>query len=129
MRTLGTALAAILTASLHPQASTPSGGLHLIYRASKAYRNLAPALVGTGIDTRTAGGYIVLSGPGNGREWIRNLIGADGVMRPLAPAPSWLDSALRSTPSTRSPLMLAPRSALAPASVDPWAQRKALERA
>ena len=57
---------------------------------------------------------------------------ADRRRRPLLPAPAWLDCALRKAPSTRAPLVLAPRAALAPPSSDPWAQRKAqaqLERA
>ena len=50
----------------------------------------------------------------------------------LLPAPAWLDGALRKAPSTRPPLVLAPRAALAPPSSDSWAQKKAraeLERA
>jgi hypothetical protein len=114
---------------LTPMASTPSGGLHLFYKAAKPYKN-AVAIDGAGIDTRTEGGYVVLPLPDNGREWLRPLIGAT-----LLPAPAWLDIALRKAPSPRAPrapLMLAPRSALAPASSDSWAQRKAqseLERA
>ena len=30
---------------------------------------------GAGIDTRSHGGYVVLPLPGNGREWLRPLIG------------------------------------------------------
>jgi Bifunctional DNA primase/polymerase, N-terminal len=111
---------------LTPQATTPSGGLHLIYAATKPYKNVV-AIDGSGIDTRTAGGYVVLPLPGNGREWLRPLIGAT-----LLPAPAWLDCAVRKAPSTRPPLTLAPRSALVPPSSDLWAQRKAqseLERA
>jgi Bifunctional DNA primase/polymerase, N-terminal len=111
---------------LTPSATTPSGGMHLFYKATKRYKN-AVAIDGTGIDTRTEGGYVVLPLPGNGREWLRPLIGAT-----LLPAPAWLDSVVKKAPSTRAPLMLAPRAPLAPASSDSWAQRKAqseLERA
>jgi Bifunctional DNA primase/polymerase, N-terminal len=114
-----------------PRASTPSGGMHIVFKASKPYKNLAPAIPGTGVDTRTAGGYVVLPQDDNGREWRKPLIGMDGVMAPLAVAPAWLDCAQRKEPrpslsQPRAPLILAPRSAIAPASADPWAQRKAL---
>ena len=109
-----------------PQATTPSGGLHLFYKATKPYKN-AVAIDGTGIDTRTEGGYVVLPLPGNGREWLRPPIGAS-----LLPAPAWLDCVLKQAPSKRAPLMLAPRSAFVPPSSDVYAQRAAraqLERA
>jgi Bifunctional DNA primase/polymerase, N-terminal len=98
-----------------PAATTPSGGMQLFYAASKPYKN-AVAVAGTGIDTRAIGGYVVLPQRGNGREWLRELIGA----APL-PAPTWLDRALKP-----APLILAPRSALAPPSSDPYAQKSAL---
>ena len=111
-----------------PHATTPSAGLHLIYAASKAYKN-AVALQNTGIDTRTEGGYIVLPMPGNGRTWLRELIGGDGAMVPLAAAPAWLDVVVK-----KPPLVLAPRAVLSqPASdSDSSAQKAAraqLERA
>jgi hypothetical protein len=98
-----------------PMASTPSGGLQLFYAAAKPYKN-AVAIHGTGIDTRSEGGYVVLPLSGNGREWRRGLIGAT-----LLPAPSWLHRALKP-----APLILAPRAALAPPSSDPSAQKSAL---
>jgi hypothetical protein len=107
-----------------PSASTPSGGLQLFYRATRPYKN-SVSIAGIGIDTRAQGGYVVLPGPANGRQWLREIIGADGAMASLLPAPAWLDCALRQAPSTRGPLTLAPRAALAPASSDPWAQKKA----
>jgi hypothetical protein len=110
---------------LTPQATTPSGGLHLIYGAATAYKN-AVAINGTGIDTRALGGLIALPLPGNGRQWLRPLIGAEAVMATLLPAPAWLDVALRTTPSTRAPLMLAPRTAIAQPTSDHYAQKKAL---
>ena len=118
---------------LTPQATTPSGGLHLIYAASKAYKN-AVAIDRTGIDTRAAGGYIVLPTPDSSRTWLRPLIGDDGVRVPLAEAPAWLDVAVRKEPSTRPPLVLAPRAALIPpaSDSDSYAQKSAraqLERA
>ena len=103
-----------------PLASSPSGGLHLIYRATRPYKNQV-AIGRTGIDTRTEGGYIVLPLPDNGRQWLRELIGAT-----LLPAPAWLDCALRQAPSTRAPLVLAPRAVLVPPSSDPYAQKTAL---
>jgi Bifunctional DNA primase/polymerase, N-terminal len=94
-----------------PMATTPSGGAQLFYAASKPYKN-AVAIAGTGIDTRSEGGYVVLPTPGNGREWRRPLVG-----EPLLPAPAWLDSAVR--PAPRPPLTLAPPPS------DIWAQRQA----
>ena len=55
-----------------PQATTPSGGMHLFYKATKPYKN-AVAIGGTGIDTRTEGGYVVVPLAGNGREWLARL--------------------------------------------------------
>jgi hypothetical protein len=98
-----------------PQSTTPSGGMQLFYAAAKPYKNQV-AIGGTGLDTRTGGGYVVLPLHDNGRKWLRPLLGA-----PLLPAPAWLDVALR-----KAPLVLAPRAALAPPSSDSWAQRKAL---
>ena len=95
-----------------PMATTPSGGAQLFYAASKPYKN-AVAIAGTGIDTRSEGGYVVLPTAGNGREWRRPLLGA-----PLLPAPTWLDVALRKP-------ALTPRAVLAPPSSDIWAQRQA----
>jgi len=67
-----------------PIAVTASGGRHLIYAAcGKAFQNKV-AIGGTGIDFRTAGGYVVLPRKGNGRAWLKPL------STPFAPAPSWL---------------------------------------
>ena len=67
-----------------PQALTPTGGRHVIYAANGAvYRNNV-RLNGSAIDLRTAGGYIALPGPANGRAWIKPLA------TPLAPAPRWI---------------------------------------
>jgi putative DNA primase/helicase len=78
---------------LTPSASTPSGGMHLLYAAPKPYRNRV-AIEGTGIDLRAEGGYVVLPGHNNGRRWMNKL-----RMTPLAPAPAWLDSGLKESPS------------------------------
>ena len=68
-----------------PIAVTTSGGRHLVFDdLGNPYPN-STAILGTGIDLRSAGlGYIVLSRAGNGREWLKPL------STPLAPAPSWL---------------------------------------
>jgi hypothetical protein len=73
-----------------PSFMTPSGGMQLLYAASKLYRN-AVAVDGTGIDTRALGGYTILPvGDGlNGRRWLWPLIGTGSV--PPLPAPGWLD--------------------------------------
>ena len=75
----GRTLASIET----PTATTPSGGRHVFFNANgHEYRN------GTRVegccDLRTQGGYVVLPGAENGREWLKSLDG------PWAPAPEWL---------------------------------------
>ena len=74
-----------------PTTSTPSGGIHLFYEAPQAYRNRV-AIEGTAIDVRAEGGYVILPGHKNGRWWINKL-----RTTPLAPAPAWLDIALKET--------------------------------
>jgi hypothetical protein len=67
-----------------PQASTPRGGLHLLFSANGAtYRNNVK-INGSAIDLRTVGGYVILPGPGNGRTWTKPLA------LPFAEAPAWL---------------------------------------
>jgi AAA domain/Bifunctional DNA primase/polymerase, N-terminal len=67
-----------------PTASTPRGGLHLVFAAAgEAYKN-GVRVNGSAIDTRTLGGYIVLPIPGNGRAWRKPLT------LPPAQAPKWL---------------------------------------
>jgi hypothetical protein len=67
-----------------PIAYTASGGRHLVYDAQgKTFPNDAK-VAGTGIDRRSAGGYIVLPCAGNGRRWLKPL------STPLAPVPEWL---------------------------------------
>ena len=98
-------------------ATTPSGGMMLFYAAAKLYKNRV-AIGGTGIDTRTEGGYVLVPLPGVGREWLRPLLGAT-----LLPAPAWLDLALRREP-TLSPAAV---SDLLPLPDDPRKQRFARE--
>jgi Bifunctional DNA primase/polymerase, N-terminal len=67
-----------------PQASSPTGGRHLVFATlGVAYSNTT-RLNGAAIDLRTAGGYIVLPGPGSGRRWLKPLSTA------LAPAPDFV---------------------------------------
>jgi hypothetical protein len=49
-----------------PMTTMPSGGLQLFYAGSKTYKNAAPAIPGTGLDTRAEGGLVVLPGPATG---------------------------------------------------------------
>jgi hypothetical protein len=74
-----------------PTATTPSGGLHLFFAATKPYKNKV-AIDGTGIDTRAPGGYVILPSAGNGREWLKSL------STPLVLAPDWLDAAAKQEP-------------------------------
>ena len=67
-----------------PQATTPSGGRHLVFDACGVRYGNRVHLNGTATDTRSVGGYIVLPASGNGRRWTK------GLSTPLAPAPAWL---------------------------------------
>jgi hypothetical protein len=75
-----------------PMTTSPSGGLHLFYRANKAYKNVA-MIDETGLDTRSEGGLVLLPMPNNGRDWLKPFIGAE-----LLPAPDWFDRVLRDAP-------------------------------
>ena len=77
-----------------PQALSPTGGRHLIYDANGVrFKNSAGLKHGSGgIDTRTAGGFIVLPAGQNGREWIKPL------SVPVAPAPTWLKALAEAEP-------------------------------
>jgi putative DNA primase/helicase len=94
-----------------PMASTPSGGLQLFYDAAgKAYQNRV-AIDETAIDTRTAGGYVVLPASGNGRVWLKKLCDT-----PLQAAPQWLDVALK---QDRPPVTLFSRLSRSSSSLAP----------
>ena len=89
-----------------PQATTPSGGLHIVFKASKPYKNLAPAIPGTGVDTRTAGGYVVLPQDDNGREnGSGPLIGPDSRYGPAPAGAGHARHALCARARPLSPLM------------------------
>jgi Bifunctional DNA primase/polymerase, N-terminal/Family of unknown function (DUF5906) len=97
-----------------PQSLTPRGGRHLLFRANGGtYRN-GVRINGSAIDLRTAGGYVVLPGPGNGRTWLKPL------STPVAQAPAWIHPA----PAAETPLQ-APR----PFTGETAYARTALERA
>ena len=81
-----------------PMATSPSGGMHVFYRARKAYKNTV-AIDGSGIDARSRGGYVLLPTPGNGREWLRPYIGATSMLD----APEWFDRIEREPPGTAPP--------------------------
>ena len=70
-----------------PQATTPTGGLHLIFKANGHKFGNSVRVDGCAIDLRTEGGYIVLPGADNGRRWLKPLD------TPLADAPEWLSTA------------------------------------
>jgi Bifunctional DNA primase/polymerase, N-terminal len=77
-----------------PIAMTPNNGLQLFYAtAGKAYQNKV-GIDASGIDTRTAGGYVVLPAAGNGRKWIRR-----PIVTPMADAPAWLETAAKREPA------------------------------
>jgi hypothetical protein len=79
-----------------PQASSPSGGTHALWSASQAYLNKV-RIQDTGIDLRWKGGYVVLPGPDNGRQWVKRL-----TTTPLAPAPVWIADLLKNDRPTTS---------------------------
>jgi hypothetical protein len=66
---------------LTPQATTPRGGRHLIYGTGGSRFRNATRISGLSIDFKTAGGYVVLPGAGNGRDWV------EGKPSKLAPLP------------------------------------------
>jgi hypothetical protein len=67
-----------------PQATTPSGGRHIFCSTGgRTFRNTV-RIEGTAIDLRTAGGYVLLPAPGNGRSWLPD------KSRNFAPVPDWL---------------------------------------
>lgn len=74
--------------------ATPTGGLHLYYRAPAgvALRNTAGAL-GWKVDTRAHGGYVV--GPVSSVDGSRYRVVLD---LPVAPLPAWLSALLRPAP-------------------------------
>jgi hypothetical protein len=81
-----------------PTSSTPKGGLHVAWAAGgRSFLN--KRLSGTAIDFKCKGGFIgvpdEIDGIGNGRWWLP---GKAPWEVPLAPAPSWLDAALRKPP-------------------------------
>ena len=82
-----------------PQASSPSGGLHLVFSASQSYSN-AVGINGTGVDLRWRGGYVVLPGPDNGRRWVKRL-----STTPIAPAPTWIAELTRPKASPAFPIL------------------------
>lgn len=79
--------------------ATPSGGLHLYYRAPDGVelRNTAGTL-GWKLDTRAHGGYTVAPGSIVDRHRYRVLVDA-----PTAPLPAWLTDLLRPAPPAPAP--------------------------
>jgi hypothetical protein len=83
-----------------PQATTPSAGRHIFCRTGgRTFRNTV-RIGGTGIDLRSAGAYVLLPAPGNGRSWLPD------KSRNFAPVPDWLIS-LSAADSPR-PILRAP---------------------
>jgi hypothetical protein len=67
-----------------PQATTPSGGRHVFCSTGgRTFRNTV-RIGGTVIDLRSAGAYVLLPAPGNGRSWLPD------KSRNFAPVPDWL---------------------------------------
>ena len=116
-----------------PAMTTPSGGLiHFYGTGGRIYKNLV-AIGGTGLDTRSAGGFVAMpdvlpDGRTNGREWLVPLI------TPMLPVPEWVSRyALKQEPPPRPAHDLPPSACdLPPLSDDPRARdfaRVALGRA
>ena len=64
---------------------------------------MGSAIAGSGVDIRALGGYVVLPQPGNGREWLRPLIGG-----PIASASADVARCRAARSSSAAPLVLAP---------------------
>jgi len=76
--------------------TTPTGGLHLVYKCPRAVKQGVEVL-GPGLDIRSRGGFIVGSGSEiDGKHYTDN-------GKPVAPAPQWLidECEKNSTPSTQ----------------------------
>jgi Bifunctional DNA primase/polymerase, N-terminal len=95
-----------------PQTTTPSGGRHLFCKTDgDRYRNCV-RVAGTGVDVRSAGGYVVLPSVGSGRAWVKPL------SVPLMKPPAWLPTATEAEP-LHSSLLRQPRSAQTPPTPTP----------
>jgi hypothetical protein len=106
-----------------PTSTSPTGGLHMLWATGgRSFKNIR--IPGTAIDVKCKGGFVVvpdvINGIGNGREWLR--APWDTL---LAPAPAWLDVAVRREP-TLSP---AEQPDLPPLEHDEEYAREALARA
>ena len=88
------------------QAETPNGR-HLFYAAPGHRCRNGVRILGASLDLRTAGGYVVLPAPGNGRRWLN---GAPGAVSTLSPAPAWLPEVKRElvTPVLDTPALAIP---------------------
>jgi hypothetical protein len=73
-----------------PRVATGSGGMHIHTNAAgRDYKNTV-SRVAPGIDTKTAGGYIIIpSGPQSGYRWLSD------PHTPLPEAPAWTEVAIR----------------------------------
>jgi hypothetical protein len=73
-----------------PRTATASGGMHICVQVSgRDYKNTRDAIA-LGIDTRTAGGYVIIpSGPKSGYRWLSD------PNIPLPEAPAWAEIAIR----------------------------------
>jgi len=95
-----------------PQTTTPSGGRHLFCKTDgDRYRNCV-RVAGTGVDVRSAGGYVVLPSVGSGRAWVKPL------SVPLMKPPAWLPTATEAEP-LHSSLLRQPRSPQTPPTPTP----------
>jgi hypothetical protein len=109
-----------------PTATSPTGGLHLYWATSgRRFKNIR--IPGTSIDVKCIGGQVAvpdeIDGYGNGREWLP---GQALWEIPPAPAPAWLNAALKREEETRSS---AEAPDLPPSEYDQEFARAALVRA
>ncbi len=93
------------------ECTTPTGGRHLVYKVSTPVRQGANVL-GPGLDTRGAGGYIV--GPGSRVQAGQYTC---AFAHPVAPAPEWLVERL-GRPLERAVGSLVSAATLAPSGID-----------
>jgi hypothetical protein len=79
-----------------PMVHTRSGGLHVYFAAIATEIRSSAGELGSGLDVRGEGGYVIVPSPGSGYTWDPHW---DLEMAPLVSAPAWLGHRRRRAPS------------------------------